>query len=229
VQSPRSRELVFTTLIDLLVQIVFILTIVLIVIPLRAHEPEPRKDPAGDGDADPWQTLVALLRGDKSAADIKRKDIVADVSAMKKDLEEQRRLVASRDSELKDLKKKVQLKQGEGAAPGLERCTVNERRGRPAFKIAFGVDNKYRVRSVAGSEELARTGAFNLDPLLQREWTWSELRPKLEPLWQYGKARECTYVVDWEHAPGTDGDAVLSARGNLEQMFYLTRPISRQP
>jgi hypothetical protein len=216
--SRDSRDLVFTTLIDLLVQIIFIFTIVIVVLPGAGKAETERESPQAD--LDPFKRLVYALFKDSTGGEKRSMEEVAVRAELKqKELEDAQR-------ELKKIKAELESKRrlkGEGSAPGLERCVVAGRQGKPLFRIRYFGAGSFKLEGADYTRhELSNQGDLSVFDL--PESPWSSLRPRLEPIAAVGRGRGCTFVLEWEHVAGLDADDILSARMQVERQFYLTSP-----
>jgi hypothetical protein len=131
--------------------------------------------------------------------------------------------------ELKAKSTKKGKEQGEGSAPGLERCVVATRRGRPLLQIRYLGRSRFELAAAADAQSEYEVAQVPPTLFVAASADWAALRAKLEPIAAAGRLKQCTYVLDWQHVAGLEADDVLDARGRVEQLFYLTRPVARPP
>lgn len=227
-----KRDVTLTTLIDLLVQVVFVFTLLLIASGAIEGAPEER----GYVAAEVWKTLVSIFDVDPKKSAEQQMEQIRDqfrTAVRQRDEAKRERDEAKRQREAlqKTLSEMdllaAQLKAKLGGAPGLPPCRAND--GRELAVLAFNIDIEGMLtstplesaRAVIPGEPSSTDAVRRVKRAdFQRVFSaWRELGRSREP--------QCRYVATVNYEPRAPAGEYQPSQAAISSVFYI-KSIARQ-
>ena len=211
IKKKRNRELVLTTLIDLLVQILFIFTIVLII---KVSTEAGKNGSFNDDLPDVWNTLVKETLGANALSNSPTENAQAIKDKIKK-LEEE---IEKLKEEIKQLKTKLG-----GGAPGKPLCLDSDKKSIDFILEVKIIDNStMSIQPTATASDMMASG--NL-PLIERfgNIPMHDFKKKFSPWRDYGDNQPnggCRYKTIIRYSDNISASVLDRTQKIVGELFY---------
>lgn len=213
-----GRDITLTTLVDLLVQIVFVFTLVLIVSGATEGDAEERGYIAPEA----WKTLVSIFDVDpKGTPKEQIGEIKSKYEAILKDRDALRKILDEQDVKISELERKT-------GAPGLPSCRARD--GHKEHVLDTNIDAGGRIVAVpsSGAEALEPSGlTFGKagQILSQREF-----QQEFAGWREHGLSRDpkCKYMAKVEYDPNAAAGDYQPAIQTIYSIFNFTKIIKQR-
>lgn len=216
--SEGRRDVALTTLIDLLVQVVFVFTLLLIAAGVIDGTPQER----GFITPEAWKTLVSIFDVDpKKRPDEQIRDIEAKYRKAQSDADELRKMVGQLDTRIAELERKT-------GAPGYPPCRASD--GKELIVATAEIDDRGRIAlaplPAAKDFEAAGLGFPQSGQFLSRQ----EFQRLYGPWRTHGMSRDpqCTFLTNVTYDPRASAGDYQPARTALASIFRVQRIATRQ-